>query len=80
MWLQVEERVCELQQLEQRVEEVWQETRLLYEEELELQLLQRELDQAERWLGSYETTLSAQDYGVGPLRPTSVQVHSEPEP
>lgn len=63
---QVEERVCELEELEVRVEKVWEDTRLLYEEELEILVLQRELEQAERWLSSYENTLSAQDYGVGP--------------
>lgn len=48
-----------------RLETVWEETRLLYEEELEMSLLQRELEQAERWLSSYESTLMAEDYGVG---------------
>ncbi|XP_039992754.1 spectrin beta chain, non-erythrocytic 5 isoform X2 [Xiphias gladius] len=60
---EVEERVCELEELEMRVEKVWEETRLLYEEELEISLLQRELEQAERWLSSYENTLTAEDYG-----------------
>ncbi len=61
----MEERVRELEELEERVEKVWEETRLLYEEELEISLLQRELEQAERWLSSYENTLMAEDYGVG---------------
>ncbi|CAK6979040.1 spectrin beta chain%2C non-erythrocytic 5 [Scomber scombrus] len=60
---EVEERVGELEELEERVVKVWEETRLLYEEELEMSLLQRELEQAERWLSSYETTLTAEDYG-----------------
>ncbi|KAG7215088.1 hypothetical protein INR49_011666 [Caranx melampygus] len=60
---EVEERVRELEELEMRVEKVWEETRQLYEEELEILLLQRELEQAERWLSSYENTLSAEDYG-----------------
>lgn len=60
----MEERVCELEELEVRVLKVWEETRLLYEEELEMSLLQRELEQAERWLSSYENTLTAEDYGV----------------
>lgn len=47
-----------------RVEKVWEETRFLYEEELEISLLQRDLEQAERWLSSYENTLTAEDYGV----------------
>ncbi|XP_027134554.1 spectrin beta chain, non-erythrocytic 5 [Larimichthys crocea] len=60
---EVEERVCELEELEMRVEKVWEETRFLYEEELEISLLQRDLEQAERWLSSYENTLTAEDYG-----------------
>ncbi|XP_035529504.1 spectrin beta chain, non-erythrocytic 5 [Morone saxatilis] len=63
MWQEVEERVCELEELEERVEKVWEETRFLYEEELEIFLLQRELEQAERWLSSYENTLMADEYG-----------------
>lgn len=48
------------------MEKVWEETKFLYVEQLELSLLQRELEQAERWLGSYESTLIAEDYGVCP--------------
>ncbi|XP_034432002.1 spectrin beta chain, non-erythrocytic 1 [Hippoglossus hippoglossus] len=60
---QVEERVCELEELEAQVQQVWEETKLLYEEELEISLLQKELEQADRWLSSYEDTLMADDYG-----------------
>ncbi|XP_024910886.1 spectrin beta chain, non-erythrocytic 5 isoform X2 [Cynoglossus semilaevis] len=60
---EVEERVHELEELEVQVVEVWEETRLRYEEDLEIWLLQKELDQAERWLSSYENTLTSQDYG-----------------
>ncbi|XP_069573815.1 spectrin beta chain, non-erythrocytic 5 [Brachyistius frenatus] len=60
---EVEEHICELEELEVRVEKIWEETRLLYEEELEISLLQRELEQAEHWLSSYESTLMAEDYG-----------------
>uniref|UniRef100_I3J096 Spectrin, beta, non-erythrocytic 5 n=1 Tax=Oreochromis niloticus TaxID=8128 RepID=I3J096_ORENI len=59
----VEQRICELEELEMRVEKVWEETRLLYQEDLEIVLLQRELEQAERWLNSYESTLMAEEYG-----------------
>lgn len=48
-----------------QVKKFWDETRLLYEEELEISLLQRELEQAEHWLSSYENILMAEDYGVG---------------
>ncbi|XP_034530593.1 spectrin beta chain, non-erythrocytic 1 [Notolabrus celidotus] len=60
---EVEERVFELEELEVQLQKVWEETKLLYEEELEIALLQRELEQAERWLSSYENTLMAEDYG-----------------
>ncbi|XP_078145742.1 spectrin beta chain, non-erythrocytic 5 [Centroberyx gerrardi] len=63
MCQEVEERVCELEELEARVQEVWEETRLLYEEDLEIMLLRREMEQADRWLNSYESTLRAEDYG-----------------
>ncbi|KAL6106061.1 sptbn5 [Pungitius sinensis] len=60
---EVEERVLELEGLELQVEKLWEETRLLYEEELEISLLQKELQQAERWLSSYESSLTAEDFG-----------------
>ncbi|XP_076022140.1 spectrin beta chain, non-erythrocytic 5 [Genypterus blacodes] len=60
---EVEDHVYELGELELRVEKVWEETRMLYQEELEIALLQRELEQAERWLSSYESTLTAENYG-----------------
>ncbi|KAM4625618.1 spectrin beta chain, non-erythrocytic 5 [Polymixia lowei] len=63
MCQEVEERVCELEELEARVEEVWEETRVVFQEELEMVVLQRELEQADRWLSSYENTLRAEDYG-----------------
>ncbi|XP_030614955.1 spectrin beta chain, non-erythrocytic 5 [Archocentrus centrarchus] len=59
----VEQHICELEELEMRLEKVWEETRLLYEEDLEIVLLQREIEQAERWLSSYENTLMAEEYG-----------------
>ncbi|KAG7510030.1 spectrin beta chain, non-erythrocytic 5 [Solea senegalensis] len=60
---EVEQRLSKLEELETQVVQVWEETRLWYEEELEISLLQRELEQAERWLSSYENTLTADDYG-----------------
>ncbi|XP_061843662.1 spectrin beta chain, non-erythrocytic 5 [Nerophis lumbriciformis] len=60
---EVEGRVRELEELERRVEETWEDTRQLYEEELEVKLLQKELEQAERWLSSYEETLTDHRYG-----------------
>ncbi|XP_054653046.1 spectrin beta chain, non-erythrocytic 1 isoform X2 [Dunckerocampus dactyliophorus] len=60
---EVEGRVCELEELEHRVEETWEETWQLYEEKLEVELLQKELEQAERWLSTYEETLTDHHYG-----------------
>lgn len=60
----MEERLAELQDLEVQVLHGWAERRDLYQEELELQQLQRELEQAEHWLNTYENVLTAQDYGV----------------
>nr|XP_057947283.1 spectrin beta chain, non-erythrocytic 5-like isoform X2 [Doryrhamphus excisus] len=60
---EVEGRVRELEELEHHVEETWKETRQLYEEMLEVELLQKELQQAERWLSSYEEMLTDHHYG-----------------
>lgn len=61
----MEERICELEELEEALQKVWEESRVLLEEELEILMLQRELEQAERWLSSYESSLMVQD-GVSP--------------
>lgn len=66
---QVQERICELEVLEESLQKVWEETRVQYEEDLEILVLQRELEQAERWLGSYESSLMADD-GVSPEPPS----------
>lgn len=62
--VQVELRVLELQQLEEQLDSLWEELRGFYEEEKELWVLRRDLEQAERWLSSYELTLTCDDYGV----------------
>ncbi len=64
MYVQLEDRLAELQDLEVRVLEAWAERRAQYQEDLELQQLQRELEQAEHWLNTYENALKAEDYGV----------------
>lgn len=60
----MEEHLAELQDLEVLVLQGWAERRDLYQDELELQHLQRDLEQAEHWLNTYENVLTAQDYGV----------------
>ncbi|XP_057715583.1 spectrin beta chain, non-erythrocytic 5 isoform X1 [Corythoichthys intestinalis] len=63
MAIEVEERVHELEDLERLVFKTWDETHHVYEKDLELKLLQKELDQAERWLSSYEDCLTSAHYG-----------------
>ncbi|KAJ8289416.1 hypothetical protein GJAV_G00001060 [Gymnothorax javanicus] len=60
---EVEERVEELRELEELVEQSWEEQRLLYQEQLETLQLQRELEQAELWLSAHEAALRSQEYG-----------------
>lgn len=60
----MEERLAELQDLEVLVLQGWADRKDLYQEELELQQLQKELEQAEHWLNTYENVLTAQNYGV----------------
>ncbi|KAK3538029.1 hypothetical protein QTP70_027382 [Hemibagrus guttatus] len=60
---ELEDRLAELQDLEVLVLQGWTDRRDLYQEELELQQLQRELEQANHWLNTYENVLTAQDYG-----------------
>lgn len=54
----------------------WAERRDLYKNELELQHLQRDLEQAEHWLNTYENVLTAQDYGVRMLVQTMLNIKS----
>ncbi|XP_049319614.1 spectrin beta chain, non-erythrocytic 5 isoform X1 [Astyanax mexicanus] len=60
---ELEERLTEIQELEALVLQGWAERRDVYQEELELQQLQRELEQAEHWLNNYESAMTAEDYG-----------------
>ncbi|KAF7704200.1 hypothetical protein HF521_021272 [Silurus meridionalis] len=60
---ELEDRLAELQDMEALVLQGWAERRDLYQQELELQQLQTELEQAEHWLNTYENVLTAQDYG-----------------
>ncbi|KAJ8287366.1 hypothetical protein COCON_G00000250 [Conger conger] len=60
---EVEERLEELQALGQRLEQSWEESRLRYQEDLEALRLQRELQEAERWLSTHEAALRSQEYG-----------------
>lgn len=47
-----------------KVKESWDMRKELYEENWEIQLLRRELEQAEAWLAAKESFLSDPSYGV----------------
>lgn len=53
-----------------KVKESWNLRKELYEENWEIQLLRRELEQAEAWLAAKESFLSDPSYGVSKDRTT----------
>ncbi|KAK0147078.1 Spectrin beta chain, non-erythrocytic 5 [Merluccius polli] len=60
---EVEERGRELEEVQAELLLLWEETREEQEEVMELLLLQREVEQADRWLTSYQHTLTSEEYG-----------------
>ncbi|XP_015205968.2 spectrin beta chain, non-erythrocytic 5 isoform X1 [Lepisosteus oculatus] len=60
---EVEEKLAELEELEERLGQGRRERQRLYDEELEVEQLRRGLEQAERWLNAHEAALSADVYG-----------------
>jgi len=63
-FFQIEEKLLELSELMKKVKESWNVRKELYEENWEIQLLRRELEQAEAWLAAKESFLSDPSYGV----------------
>ncbi|KAJ6667277.1 hypothetical protein lerEdw1_017255 [Lerista edwardsae] len=63
MSMEIEEKLSELLELMRKVRECWEMKKDLYEENWEIQLLQRELDQAEAWLTAKEGFLFDPSYG-----------------
>ncbi|NWS56399.1 SPTN5 protein, partial [Chunga burmeisteri] len=63
MSVEIEEKLLELSELMKKVKESWDMRKELYEENWEIQLLRRELEQAEAWLAAKETFLSDPSYG-----------------
>uniref|UniRef100_A0A8C8T063 Calponin-homology (CH) domain-containing protein n=1 Tax=Pelusios castaneus TaxID=367368 RepID=A0A8C8T063_9SAUR len=63
MSMEIEEKLSELSELMRKVRESWDMRKELYEENWEIQLLQRELEQAEAWLAAKESFLSVPSYG-----------------
>ncbi|NXF34969.1 SPTN5 protein, partial [Nyctibius bracteatus] len=58
MSVEIEEKLLELSELMKKVKESWDMRKELYEENWEIQLLRRELEQAEAWLAAKESFLS----------------------
>ncbi|XP_027530020.1 spectrin beta chain, non-erythrocytic 5 [Neopelma chrysocephalum] len=63
MSVEIEEKLLELSELMKKVKESWDMRKVLYEENWEIQLLRRELLQAEAWLTAKESFLSDTNYG-----------------
>ncbi|KAM6131195.1 spectrin beta chain, non-erythrocytic 5 [Pterocles gutturalis] len=63
MSAEIEEKLSELSELMKKVKESWDMRKELYEENWEIQLLRRELEQAEAWLAAKESFLSDPSYG-----------------
>ncbi|NXN96468.1 SPTN5 protein, partial [Rhinopomastus cyanomelas] len=63
MSVEIEEKLLELSELMKSVKESWDIRKELYEENWEIQLLRRELEQAEAWLAAKESFLSDPSYG-----------------
>lgn len=63
MSVEIEEKLLELSELMKKVKESWNVRKELYEENWEIQLLRRELEQAEAWLAAKESFLSDPSYG-----------------
>uniref|UniRef100_A0A663LNR3 Calponin-homology (CH) domain-containing protein n=1 Tax=Athene cunicularia TaxID=194338 RepID=A0A663LNR3_ATHCN len=63
MSVEIEEKLLELSELMKKVKESWDMRKQLYEENWEIQLLRRELEQAEAWLSAKESFLSDPSYG-----------------
>ncbi|NWT70613.1 SPTN5 protein, partial [Prunella himalayana] len=63
MSAEIDEKLLELSELMKKVKESWDMRKVLYEENWEIQLLRRELEQAEAWLAAKESFLSDPSYG-----------------
>uniref|UniRef100_A0A8C3S247 Calponin-homology (CH) domain-containing protein n=1 Tax=Chelydra serpentina TaxID=8475 RepID=A0A8C3S247_CHESE len=63
MSMEIEEKLSELSELMKKVKESWEVRKELYEENWEIQLLRREMEQAEAWLAAKESFLSDPSYG-----------------
>ncbi|NWX12365.1 SPTN5 protein, partial [Aegotheles bennettii] len=63
MSVEIEEKLLEMSELMKKVKESWEMRKELYKENWEIQLLRRELEQAEAWLAAKESFLSDPNYG-----------------
>ncbi|XP_075470432.1 spectrin beta chain, non-erythrocytic 5 isoform X1 [Ascaphus truei] len=63
MFMEIAEKVNELSELMSNVSESWHRRKELYEENLEIQVLRRDLEQADGWLNTREPYLLDRNYG-----------------
>ncbi|XP_077320667.1 spectrin beta chain, non-erythrocytic 5 isoform X3 [Lithobates pipiens] len=63
MAVEIGEKVKELSELMDLISDTWKRRREIYEENLEIQLLFRDIEQADGWLNSREPYLLDQNYG-----------------
>ncbi|XP_053553803.1 spectrin beta chain, non-erythrocytic 5 [Bombina bombina] len=63
MSFEIEEKVRELTDLMHNLSESWRRRKELYEERLEIEILRRDLDQADGWLSAREPYLKDANYG-----------------
>ncbi|XP_051775707.1 spectrin beta chain, non-erythrocytic 5 [Erpetoichthys calabaricus] len=60
---EIKEKLNELEELESQLRDCWETCLKQHEEDLEIQSLQRDLEQAERWLSIHEAALKEEEYG-----------------
>ncbi|KAE8587142.1 hypothetical protein XENTR_v10021875, partial [Xenopus tropicalis] len=63
MSLEIAEKVNEMSELMNKLSESWQKRKEINEENLEIQIMRRELEQADGWLNTREPYLLDQNYG-----------------
>ncbi|KAM4689983.1 spectrin beta chain, non-erythrocytic 5 [Rhinophrynus dorsalis] len=63
MSIEIAEKVNEMTELVNKLSESWQRRKEIYEENLEIQILRRDLEQADGWLISREPYLLDKNYG-----------------
>lgn len=65
MTLQIREKMSYLESSHRELLEIWQERQEEFEQHLDVQVFQRDAEQAEAWIALREALLSGDDIGVG---------------